>query len=63
VYIEFKARRLERCYRERRVREAAWGKAVAHKYVQAVELLKAADHPSDLRRFRSLNYHPLTADR
>lgn len=63
MYIEFRTGRLERCYRERRVREATWGKAVAQKYIQAVDLLKAADHPSDLRQFRSLNYHPLTADR
>jgi len=63
VYIEFRTRRLKRCYLERREREAAWGKVIARKYVQAVNLLKAVEHPSHLRQFRSFNYHRLKADR
>lgn len=63
MYIEFGSRRLERCYLERREAEAAWGKATARKYIRAVDLLKAADQPSDLGTFASFNYHPLTGDR
>jgi HTH-type transcriptional regulator/antitoxin HigA len=63
VYIGFRTRRLERCYRERREREKAWGKIIARKYVQAVDLLKAVDHPSHLGAFPQFDYEPLTQDR
>lgn len=63
MYIEFRTRRLERCYLERREREAAWGKPVARKYVQAVNHLKAVDHPSHLGDFPQFDYAPLTGDR
>ena len=63
VYIEFGRRRLQRCYHEQRVAEATWGRQVARRYVAAIGLLKAAHRPSDLRKFRALNYHQLKADR
>jgi proteic killer suppression protein len=63
VYIEFKTRKLDKCFLERKEREKAWGKPIARKYVEAVNLLKVVKHPSDLRQFRSFNYHPLTGDR
>ena len=63
MYIEFRTRKLEKCYLEHRKRERAWGRAVARKYVEAVNLLKAVDHPSELGAFPQFDYEPLTADR
>ena len=63
MYIEFRIAKLKRCYLERREREKAWGRAVAQKYVQAVDLLKAVDHPSHLSAFPQFDYEPLTQDR
>jgi len=63
VYIEFRTTRLERCYRERREREKAWGKVVARAYLDAVTLLKAVAHPADLGGFPQYRYEPLTQDR
>ncbi|NIM07005.1 MAG: plasmid maintenance system killer [Armatimonadetes bacterium] len=63
MYTIFKTSKLEKCYRKPRKAEAAWGKAVAQKYIQAVNLLRAVDRPSDLRGFRLFNYHQLKADR
>jgi len=63
VYTQFRTRRLEQCYRERRKAEALWGKAVARKYVEAVNLLKAVTHPSHLGAFPQFDYEPLTQDR
>lgn len=63
MYIEFRTQRLKRCYLERRERERTWGRVIAGKYVQAVNLLKDVEHPSDLRRFQSLDYHTLKANR
>lgn len=63
MYIEFKTTKLERCYLKRRDREKAWGRAVARKYVQAVNLLKAVTHPSHLGAFPQFDYEPLRQDR
>ena len=63
MYIKFKTTRLKRCYLERRDREKAWGRAVARKYVQAIDALKAVHHPSHLGTVLQLDYEPLTQDR
>ena len=63
MYIEFKTGRLEKCYEERRKAEAEWGRTIASKYVQAVNLLKAVNHPSDLAAFSQFNYKRLRGDR
>jgi proteic killer suppression protein len=63
VIIRFKTNRLRRCYEEQRKAQAAWSKAIARKYVQAVDLLKAVEHPSHLTAFREFAYEPLTEDR
>ena len=63
MYIEFRTKKLERCYLERKEREKAWGRAVAQKYIAAVDLLKAVDQPSHLAAFPQYRYEPLTQDR
>ncbi len=63
MYIEFRTRRLETCYLRERERERAWGTAVARKYVQAIDALKAVDHPSHLGTFPRFDYEPLRQDR
>ena len=63
MYIEFRTSKLEKYYREQRERERVWGKVVARKYVEAVNLLKAVDHPSDLSAFSQFEYEQLREDR
>jgi len=63
VIIRFKTNKLRRCYEQHRKAQAAWGKAIARKYVQAVDLLKAVEHPSHLTAFREFAYEPLRENR
>jgi len=63
VIIRFRTNKLRRCYERHREAQKAWGKAVARKYLDAVNLLRAVEHPSDLAAFRQFAYEPLTADR
>ena len=63
MIIRFKTNKLRGCYQQHRKAQAAWGKAIARKYVQAVDLLKAVDDPSHLAAFREFAYEPLTEDR
>ena len=41
----------------------AWGKAVARKYIERVNILKAAESLADLTTLGSLHPHPLKGDR
>jgi len=54
---------LQKCYEERRAAQSAWGEDVARKYVQAVNLLKAVDHPSHLKTYPQFDYESLTGNR
>ena len=63
MYIEFRTKKLEKCYKEGRKAEKEWGRTIAHKYVIAVNLIKAVNHPSDLAEFPQFNYEPLRRDR
>ncbi len=63
MYIEFRTRKLEKCFLERREREKAWTSAVARRCVEAVNLLRAVEHPSHLGAFPQFAYEPLTQNR
>ncbi len=63
MIIRFKTGKLRRCYEQERKAQAAWGKVIARKYVQAVDLLKAVERPSHLATFREFDYEPLREDR
>ena len=63
MYTEFRTKTLLHCYERQRERDRLWGHAIGEKYVQAVDLLKAVDHPSDLGVFPQFRYHTLTANR
>jgi plasmid maintenance system killer protein len=63
VIIKFRTNTLRRRYERKTDRHKAWGKAIAGKYVDAVNLLKAVEHPSHLAAFRQFAYEPLREDR
>ena len=63
MYIEFRTSKLKKCYLEQRTREQTWKGVVPGKYVEAVNLLKAVDRPSDLSAFREFEYEELKRDR
>jgi plasmid maintenance system killer protein len=63
VIIRFGTNKLRRCYEQHREANKAWGKPIARKYVQAVDLLRQVEIVSHLAAFRQFAYEPLTGDR
>ncbi|NIM04679.1 MAG: plasmid maintenance system killer [Armatimonadetes bacterium] len=59
MYIRFRTRKLEKCYLSHRKAAAAWGKKVADKYVQRVDILKVVEKIEDLHSFPPLRFHAL----
>jgi len=52
VYTEFRTSKLQKCYLQEGFAERTFGERVARRYVKAINLVKAAHQPSDLREFR-----------
>jgi proteic killer suppression protein len=63
VIIRFRSSKLCRCYEQHREAQKAWGKPIARKYVQAINLLRQVETASDLAAFRQFAYEPLREDR
>ncbi|NJK44297.1 MAG: plasmid maintenance system killer [Pleurocapsa sp. SU_196_0] len=57
--ILFKTKRLERCYLALDEGSRVYGPIVARKYVQRINIIKAASSLDDLRRLPPLRLHPL----
>lgn len=63
MLIDFRTKKLRKQYEDHREAEKAYGKVVARKYIQRVEILKAARDIQELQSIRPLRLHPLQADR
>lgn len=61
--IEFRTRRLEAQFLDHREAEKAYGRPVARKYIQRVNILKSARRFHDVMRLPGLRCHPLKGDR
>jgi proteic killer suppression protein len=61
--IDFASRRLERCFREHRAAVRAFGDEVARRYIQRINLMKAARGLDELTRLPALRCHPLKGQR
>jgi proteic killer suppression protein len=63
VEVEFATKKLEKCYREFAAGVRAWGRAVARKYIQRVDILMEAANIDEIRRIPELGWHPLKGDK
>ena len=63
MYIEFRTTQLEKCYRFESERGKKWGTEVARRYVERVNILKAANSIADVRALKALACHSLKGDR
>jgi proteic killer suppression protein len=63
VELEFRSEELRRRYLDPGEAERAWGRAVARKYVQRVDILRAAGSLAELAALVSLRLHPLKGAR
>lgn len=61
--IRFRTRHLEQCFLELKVATRAFGADVARRYIQRIQIIKAARSADELRSFPGLRFHPLAGDR
>ena len=60
--VTFASRRLENAYLEASQAIREWGEVVGRKYVQRVEIIRAAARFEDLYTLRVLRQHPLKGE-
>jgi len=61
--VRFNSQLLEECYRQHRRAVREWGKEVATRYVERINVLYRVKSAAELRAFPALKFHPLTGDR
>ncbi len=61
--VHFANRRLRRCFENHSHAQQRWGVAVARKYIQRIEFIKAAQNLNALQAIRSFRLHPLSGQR
>jgi proteic killer suppression protein len=63
VEIRFRTNRLQRQYERSSVAVQAYGRQVARKYVQRIDLIKHSRSVDELQKLPGLDCHPLKGDR
>ena len=63
MQIEFRTHRLRSCYVDSSAGAREWGDKVARRYIERVNVLKAAKSADDLYKVVPLRFHPLKGDR
>ena len=63
VQVRFRTGELEKAYKQQKIRVRLWGVEVAKRYVNRVDLLKAAKSKDDLFTLPQLRFHPLKGKR
>lgn len=57
--VEFRTARLRKCYTNSAAAAREWGDKVGRRYIERVNVLKAAKSADDLHRITALRFHPL----
>lgn len=63
MIVTFRTKRLEQCYVEHQVAVRDFGKDVARRYVERINIIKHTASLEELARLRALRYHPLKGNR
>lgn len=61
--VEFKTRKLRRCYEDFKEAQRKWGDVVARRYIERVSILYQAKSIDDLFKIPPLRFHPLKGGR
>lgn len=61
--IEFKTKKLERCYLVSQYGQRVLGPEIARKYIERINILRSIESLDDLKTFPQLRFHPLKGDR
>jgi proteic killer suppression protein len=63
VQVEFKTARLRKCYADSAAAARQWGDKVGRRYIERINVLKAAKSADDLHKIPPLRFHPLKGNR
>ena len=63
MQIEFRTRKLQKQYEDHRAAEKAYGKNVARRYIQRVNIIQESKNFNELQSLPGLQCHPLKGDR
>ena len=63
MIVEFRTRRLEKCYTTHKSAFRTWGDVVGRKYIQRINVIKAARGMDELFLIGELKCHPLKGNR
>lgn len=61
--IDFRTNKLEKCYKNSRQASKEFGAQIGRKYIQRINLIKAAKDLDEVMKLPSLRCHPLKNDR
>lgn len=61
--ISFRTKQLERCFCDQRTAVREFGADVAKRYIQRIQIIKAARSVDELSKLPGLRFHALTGDR
>ncbi|TMS94092.1 plasmid maintenance system killer [Pseudoalteromonas sp. S201] len=61
--IDFRTNKLEKCFKESRLANREFGDQVGRKYIQRINLIKAAKDLDEVKKLPGLRCHPLKGDR
>jgi toxin HigB-1 len=59
VQVTFRTARLQKCYTDSAAAAREWGGQVGRRYIERVNVLKAAKTAGDLHKITALRFHPL----
>lgn len=63
MIVEFKTRKLEKCYETHKQAIKEFGDLIGKRYIQRINIIKATVDINVLMKLPALHYHPLIGDR
>lgn len=63
MIVNFKTKKLEKCYCQAKQAQKEFGEQVAKKYIQRINLIKAAKNLEEVMSLPGLRCHPLKGNR
>ncbi|MCL1480502.1 MULTISPECIES: type II toxin-antitoxin system RelE/ParE family toxin [unclassified Marinobacter] len=61
--VEFRKKKLEKCFKHKKQATKEFGDQVARKYIQRIEIIKSVANLDDLKGMPGLRCHPLKGKR
>lgn len=61
--VQFRTTELQKCYEKSQRATRAWGEKVARRYIERVNILKAAKSGDDLYKIPPLKFHAMKGDK